>query len=83
LQVSTGKILDNNVPVFLVTFATQELLLFRNAKSGEVIVGSESDVEQCRYAMVLTRLEAELENEKTGGWKVIEVSRLWREWVFG
>ena len=67
--------LENNVPVFLVTFATQELLLFRNAKSGEVVVGSENDVEQCRYALVLTRTEAELDNDITGGWKVVEVSQ--------
>lgn len=66
--------LENNVPVFLVTFATQELLLYRHAKSGEVVVGNENEVEQCRYAMVLTRIETDLENELTGGWKVVEVS---------
>ncbi|KAK4686908.1 hypothetical protein P7C73_g3214, partial [Tremellales sp. Uapishka_1] len=75
VDISTGKLLDNNVPVFLVTFATQELLLFRNAKTGEAVVGSESDVEQCRYAMVLTRIENDLENERTGGWKVTEMAR--------
>jgi import inner membrane translocase subunit TIM44 len=75
VDVNTGKMLENNVPVFLVTFATQELLLFRNAKSGEVVVGSENDVEQCRYAMVLTRVEGELDNELTGGWKVVEMAR--------
>lgn len=76
VDISTGKMLENNVPVFLVTFATQELLLFRNAKTGEVIVGNEDEVEQCRYAMVLTRVEGELDNELTGGWKVVEVSYL-------
>ena len=75
VDVNTGKMLENNIPVFLVTFATQELLLFRNAKSGAVVVGSESDVEQCRYAMVLTRVETELDNELTGGWKVVEMAR--------
>lgn len=66
--------LDNNVPVFLVTFATQELLLYRNAKTGEAVVGSEDAVDSCRYAIVLTRVETELENPLTGGWKVVEVS---------
>ena len=74
VDISTGKLLENNVPVFLVTFASQEQLVFRSAKTGEVVVGSERDVEQCRYAMVLTRLEVELDNELTGGWKVVEVS---------
>lgn len=66
--------LENNVPVFLVTFATQELLLFRNAKTGEAVVGSEDAVDSCRYAIVLTRMDKELDNELTGGWKVVEVS---------
>ena len=73
LQVSTGKILENNVPVFVITFATQEMLIFRNAKTGEIVVGAEDRVEQCHYAAVVTRLEEELDNELTGGWKVIEV----------
>ncbi|GFZ51483.1 hypothetical protein JCM24511_09250 [Saitozyma sp. JCM 24511] len=75
VDINTGKMLENNIPVFLVTFATQELLLFRNAKTGDVVVGSENDVEQCRYAMVLTRVDTELDNELTGGWKVVEMAR--------
>lgn len=49
------------------------MLLFRNAKSGEIVVGAENRVEQCHYAAVVTRLEEELDNELTGGWKVVEV----------
>ncbi|WVQ81631.1 hypothetical protein IAT38_003755 [Cryptococcus sp. DSM 104549] len=75
VDVMNGKMLENNIPVFVVSFATQEQLLFRSAKTGEAIVGSENDVEQCRYAMVLTRLETELDNELTGGWKVVEMAR--------
>jgi hypothetical protein len=73
-QVSSGKILENNIPVFVITFSTQEVLLFRNAKTREVVVGAENKVEQCMYAAVVTRIEEELGNELTGGWKVIEVS---------
>ena len=56
-----------------MTFATQEVYLLRDAKTSEVVVGAEDNVEQCRYAMVITRVEEELGNELTGGWKVIEV----------
>jgi import inner membrane translocase subunit TIM44 len=73
-QVSDGKILEDEVPVFLVTFATQEMLVFRNAKTGEVTVGAENKVEQCTYVAAITRVPEELDNELTGGWKVIEVS---------
>ena len=68
-----GKILEDEIPVYVVTFATQEILLFRNAKTGEVVVGAEDRVEQCHYAAVITRVEEELDNELTGGWKVVEV----------
>jgi hypothetical protein len=68
-----GKILENNVPVFVITFTTQEILLFRSAKTREVKIGAEDKVERCMYAAVITRVEEELGNELTGGWKVIEV----------
>lgn len=51
------------------------MLIFRNAKTGEIVVGSEDRVEQCHYAAVITRFEEELDNELTGGWKIVEVSR--------
>ena len=83
VDIATAKMLESNgaeIPVFVVSFATQEVLLFRNAKSGEVVVGAENRVEQCTYAAVLTRVEEELDDELTGGWKVVEVRALsfWR-----
>ena len=49
-------------------------MLFRNIKTGEVAVGAEDKVEQCMYAAAITRVPEELDNELTGGWKIIEVS---------
>ena len=72
-QISAGKILDNNLPVWVITFQSQEILLFRNAKTRDIVVGAEDKVEQCAYAAVITRVEEELDDELTGGWKVIEV----------
>ena len=72
-KVSDGKILENEVPVFIITFATQEVLLFRNAKTGEAMVGADNKVEQCTYVAAITRVPEDLSNEVTGGWKVIEV----------
>ncbi|KAJ7669191.1 import inner membrane translocase subunit tim44 [Mycena polygramma] len=75
VDVSAGKILENELPVFVISFSTQEVLLFRNAKTREVMVGAEDRVEQCTYFAVVTRVEEELSNELTGGWKVIEMAR--------
>ncbi|KAF8141604.1 hypothetical protein EV363DRAFT_1308563 [Boletus edulis] len=74
VDVSDGKILENSIPVFVVTFATQEMLLFRNAVSREVVIGAENRVEQCTYAAVISRVAEEMSDEITGGWKVIEVT---------
>ncbi|PPQ98931.1 hypothetical protein CVT24_003558 [Panaeolus cyanescens] len=75
VDVSDGKILENEIPIFLVTFATQEMLLFRNPKTKEVVVGAEDKVEQCTYAAAITRIPEELDNELTGGWKIVEMAR--------
>lgn len=72
-QIVKGAILENDIPVFVVSFQTQELLIFRNAKTAEVVVGSEDQVQSCNYALVLTRDKAGLDNELTAGWKVVEV----------
>jgi hypothetical protein len=76
--VAKGSLLENNVPVFVVSFSTQEVLVFRNAKTAEVVVGAPDRVEQCSYAVVVTRVEDELDNELTGGWKIVEVWMLLR-----
>ncbi|KIK08862.1 hypothetical protein K443DRAFT_671921 [Laccaria amethystina LaAM-08-1] len=75
VDVSDGKILENDIPVFVISFATQEVLLFRNAKTGEIMVGADNKVEQCTYVAIVTRVMEELDNELTGGWKVIEMAR--------
>ncbi|KAG5634176.1 hypothetical protein H0H81_003052, partial [Sphagnurus paluster] len=72
VDVSDGKILEDDVPVFLIQFSTQEILMFRNAKTGEIAVGADDKVEQCTYIAAITRVEEELTNELTGGWKVVE-----------
>ncbi|KAI0047229.1 TIM44 subunit of mitochondria import inner membrane translocase [Auriscalpium vulgare] len=75
VDVSAGKFLEDTIPVFVITFTTQEVLMFRNVATNEIVVGAENRVEQCTYAAVLTRIEEEVEDELTGGWKVIEMAR--------
>ncbi|KAF8316568.1 TIM44 subunit of mitochondria import inner membrane translocase [Clavulina sp. PMI_390] len=76
VDISHGRILeDSNIPVFLVTFQTQEVLMFRNVLTKEIAVGSPDKVEQCMYAAVITRVEGELDDELTAGWKIVEMVR--------
>ncbi|KAK2463560.1 hypothetical protein APHAL10511_004311 [Amanita phalloides] len=75
VDIHDAKILENNIPVFILQFATQEVLLFRNVMTREIVVGSETKVEQCYYVAVITRVEEELGHALTGGWKVVEMAR--------
>lgn len=72
----SAKILENDLHVFVVSWRTQEIIAYRDLKTGEITQGSEDKIEQVGYVAVLTRLEDELENKVTGGWKVIDVSSL-------
>ncbi len=74
VEILQGKMLENNVPVLVVSFQSQELMFFTDPKTGEIKAGKSDQTDLCRYAMVLTRVEEELDNEITGGWKVVEVS---------
>lgn len=76
IEIVQGRMLETGpMPVLVISFQTQELMYFKDPKTGEIIDGSVEQAIQCRYAMVLTRVEAELENEVTGGWKIIELAR--------
>lgn len=75
IEILQAKMLDNNVPVVIVSFSSQELMYFKDAKTGQILAGRDDQAELCRYAMVLTRLEEEMDNEITGGWKVVELAR--------
>ena len=50
-----------------MTFSTQEVLLFRNSVSHEVVIGAENRVEQCTYVAVITRIVEETSDELTSG----------------
>lgn len=73
-QIMSAKILENDLHVFVVAWRTQEVLAYRDLKTGEVVVGDENKIEQVGYVAVLTRVEEELDNKITGGWKIIDVS---------
>lgn len=75
VDIMQGKMLENNVPVLVVSFQTSELMYFKDAKTGEVKAGRDDQADLCRYAVVLTRVEAELDNEVSGGWKIVELAR--------
>lgn len=64
----------NDIPVFIVSFRTQEIHLYRNAV-GEVVAGREDHVQAVTYIAIFTRLKDEMQNPVTGGWRVMDFAR--------
>ncbi|KAJ3213102.1 protein translocase subunit [Dinochytrium kinnereticum] len=71
--------LEEQIPVAILSFGTQEILLFRDRKTGEIKLGNEDHIDQAFYAIAMTKAqivdpEATF-NPATAGWKIIQWSR--------
>lgn len=75
IDIQAVKVLENDVNVFVISFRTQEIIIFRDPKTGEIAIGDENKIEQCGYVAVMTRVEEELDNEETWGWKILDMGR--------
>ncbi|KAI8823576.1 uncharacterized protein EV422DRAFT_521546 [Fimicolochytrium jonesii] len=71
-------LLEDEVPVILVTFQTNEILIFRNRK-GELKLGNENAIETATYVMAFTKAQcvdpSATISARTNGWIVIDWSR--------
>ena len=72
-MISSG-FANETVPVFAIICEVQQVNCWRSAKTKQPAVGSPDKIERCRYVFEMTRDAAELENDLTGGWKVVNVS---------
>lgn len=76
VDIASYKMLEpNNIPVMVIGARVQEINLFRKAKTGELVAGSDEDILMSSYAMVITRVPEEMDNPETEGWKVLEFVR--------
>ncbi|KAI5476194.1 mitochondrial inner membrane translocase subunit TIM44 [Pseudohyphozyma bogoriensis] len=75
VDIAKVKILENDLGVLVVAWQTQEILAYRDIKTGEITQGDEDKIMNVGYVAVLTRVEEELENKVTGGWKIIDMAR--------
>lgn len=76
VDIVSAKILPpNNVPVLVIGCRAQELQVFKDFKTGEIKAGTMDNIMLSSYAMVITRIPEEVDNEVTEGWKVLEFVR--------
>ncbi len=92
---SDGRILDirhvdilrarmlepGEIPVFIITCRTQEVHVYRNAKSNALAAGMEDKVQLVTYAIGITRIAEDVNNPETRGWRLIEMQKSGRDWI--
>lgn len=82
VDILNARILEpGDIPVFVIMCRTQEVHVYRNAKSGELAAGMEDKVQQVTYAIGVTRLPEDVANPDTRGWKLIELQKSGRDYI--
>lgn len=82
VDVLKARMLDpGEIPVFVITCRTQEVHVYRNAKTGKLAAGMEDKVSLVTYAIGMTRIPEDVNNPETRGWRLIEMQKSGREWI--
>ncbi|PHH80858.1 hypothetical protein CDD80_6417 [Ophiocordyceps camponoti-rufipedis] len=81
VDILRARMLDpGEVPVFIITCRTQEVHVYRNAKTNELAAGMEDKVQLVTYAIGITRVAEDVNNPETRGWRMIEMQKSGRDW---
>ncbi|KAF2108517.1 hypothetical protein BDV96DRAFT_587327 [Lophiotrema nucula] len=78
--LSARLIEPGEIPVFIITCRTQEVHVYKNAKSGELAAGMDDKVQQVTYAIGVTRIPEDVSNPETRGWRLIELQKSARDY---
>lgn len=81
VDILSARMLDNEVPVFIVTCRTQEVHVYRNAKTNDLAAGMEDKVQLVTYAIGVTRIPEDVNNQETRGWRLIELQKSGRDYI--
>jgi mitochondrial import inner membrane translocase subunit TIM44 len=82
VDISHARILEpGDIPVFVVTCRTQEVHVYRNAKTNELAAGMEDKVQLVTYAIGITRIPEDVNNPETRGWRIIELQKAGRDYI--
>jgi import inner membrane translocase subunit TIM44 len=82
VDILSARMLEpGDIPVFVLMCRTQEVHVYKNKKSGELMAGMEDKVQQVTYAIGVTRIPEEVSNPETRGWRLIELQKSARDYV--
>ncbi|KAL8846513.1 MAG: hypothetical protein Q9221_008389 [Calogaya cf. arnoldii] len=82
VDVLSARMLDpGEIPVFIITCRTQEVHVYRNAKTNALAAGMEDKVQLVTYAIGVTRVPEDVNNPDTRGWRLIELQKSARDYI--
>lgn len=82
VDISHARMLEpGEIPVFIITCRTQEVHVYRNAKTNELAAGMEDKVQLVTYAIGVTRIPEDVNNPETRGWRLIELQKAGRDYI--
>lgn len=82
VDILSARILDpGDIPVFIVTCQSQEVHVYRKAKTNELAAGMEDKVQLVTYAIGITRIPEDVNNPETRGWRLIELQKSGRDYI--
>ena len=81
VDIQQARLLEpGQIPIFIITCRTQEVHVYRNAKTNELAAGMEDRVQLVTYAIGVTRIPEDVHNPDTRGWRLIELQKSARDY---
>ncbi|KAI9849528.1 MAG: protein translocase subunit [Sclerophora amabilis] len=82
VDILSARLLEpGEIPIFIITCRTQEVHVYRNAKTSELAAGMEDKVQLVTYAIGVTRVAEDVNNPETRGWRLIELQKSGRDYI--
>jgi mitochondrial import inner membrane translocase subunit TIM44 len=82
VDIMSARMLEpGEIPLFLISCRTQEVHVYRNAKSGELAAGMEDRIQLVSYMIGVTRTPEDVNNPETRGWRMIELHKAGRDYI--
>lgn len=75
MELISAKVLENDIPVLIISFNTQEITVFRNRLTREIVFGKEDAIEEATYACVITLTPETLKNPLTRGVRIMDMAK--------
>jgi import inner membrane translocase subunit TIM44 len=81
VDILNARLLENEIPVFIITCRTQEVHVYKDIKSGTLMAGMDDKVQLVTYAIGVTRIPEDVSNPETRGWRLNELQKSARDYI--